>query len=208
MGKTRRTILICALLSALTLATFWPVIGHDFVNYDDGPFVTQNAHVLSGLNWGNVAWAFRTGFGGNWQPVTWLSHILDVQCFGLKPGWHHWTSLLLHVANTGLLFLLLQRMTGSAWRSAAVAALFSLHPLHVESVAWVAERKDVLSAFFFMLTLLAYARYAEGRMQNAEVRSRESESRIQNPATRNSQPATRSAPPSSICFPSAPSRWA
>jgi tetratricopeptide (TPR) repeat protein len=159
--KRRRTILICALLSAATLATFWPVIGHDFINYDDGPFVTQNAHVLSGLNWENVGWAFRTGFGGNWQPITWLSHMLDAQCFGLKPGWHHLSSLLLHMANTVLLFLLFQRMTGAAWRSAAVAALFALHPLHVESVAWVAERKDVLSAFFFILTLLTYVKYAE-----------------------------------------------
>jgi tetratricopeptide (TPR) repeat protein len=172
--KTRLTILLCALLSAVTLATFWPVVSHDFINYDDTAFVSQNPHVVTGLSWTNVRWALRTGLGGNWQPLTWLSHMLDAQFFGLKPGWHHLTSLVLHVASTVLLFLLLEGMTGAAWRSALVAALFALHPLHVESVAWLAERKDVLSAFFFMLTLWAYAGYVEGRRKNAECGIEES----------------------------------
>jgi protein O-mannosyl-transferase len=157
----RRTIWICALLAAVTVAIFIPVVNYDFLNYDDPVYVTVNAHVASGLSWENTAWAFESCFVGNWHPLTWLSHGLDVQLFGLRPGWHHLTNLLFHAANAVLLFLLLQRLTGSAWRSACVAALFALHPLHVESVAWVSERKDVLSAFFFMLTVWAYARYAE-----------------------------------------------
>ena len=171
--QARRTILIGVVLSAVTLAVFWPVTGHNFISCDDPSYITLNARVLHGLNWANVGWACTTGSQGNWHPLTWLSHMLDVQLFGVKAGGHHLTSLLLHVANALLLFLLLQRMTGAPWRSAAVAALFALHPLHVESVAWVAERKDVLSAFFFMLTLWAYARYAEGQSLKAKVQSLE-----------------------------------
>ena len=161
LKNTRRTVLICALLGAVTLAAFWPTIHNDFVSYDDRDYVTENPHVLGGLTWANAGWAFRTGHAGNWHPLTWLSHIVDGQLYGLKPGGHHLTSLLLHAVNAVLLLLLLQRLTGAFWCSAWVAALFALHPMHVESVAWVAERKDVLSGFFFMLTLLAYARYAE-----------------------------------------------
>ena len=159
--KTRRTLLICLLLSVVTLITFWPQTGHDFITYDDPFYLTENTHVQQGLTWANVAWALRTGETGNWHPLTWLSHMLDVRLFGLRPGGHHLTSLLFHAANAVLLFLLLQRMTDASWRSALVAAMFALHPLHVQSVAWAAELKDVLSAFFFMLTLLAYAKYAE-----------------------------------------------
>jgi Flp pilus assembly protein TadD len=174
LAKTnRRTNLICALLSAATLITFWPQTGHEFITYDDSLYVAENVHIQQGLTWEGAAWALRTGENGNWHPLTWLSHMLDVQLFGLDAGWHHLTSLLFHAVNAVLLFLLLQRMTRAAWRSAFVAALFALHPLHVQSVAWAAERKDVLSAFFFMLTLLAYARYVEGRMQNAECRAQE-----------------------------------
>jgi tetratricopeptide (TPR) repeat protein len=159
--QRRRTILICALLSAATLATFWPVIGHNFVSYDDTAYITENPHVLTGLSLANAGWAFRTSCLGNWHPLTMLSHMLDVQLFGLNPGGHHLTSLLFHAANAALLFLLLQRMTDASWRSAFVAAMFALHPLHVQSVAWAAERKDVLSTCFFMLTLLAYVKYTE-----------------------------------------------
>ena len=159
--KSRRTMLVCGLLSAVTLATFWPVTRHDFVNYDDDRYVTANAHVKQGLTWGTLAWSFQARDAVYWHPVTWVSHLLDVRLFGLNAGRHHLVSLLFHTANTVLLFLLLQHLTGAAWRSAFVAALFALHPLHVQSVAWVAERKDVLSAFCFFLTLLAYARYAE-----------------------------------------------
>ncbi|HWX20605.1 MAG TPA: tetratricopeptide repeat protein [Candidatus Binatia bacterium] len=156
-----RTLLLSLLLGAGTLAAFWPVVHHNFIKLDDGLYVALNARVLNGLTWGGIEWAFRTGYQGNWHPLTWLSHMLDVQFFGLNPGRHHLTSLLLHTANSLLLFLLLRRLTGAEWRSLMVAALFALHPLHVESVAWVAERKDVLSTFFFFLTLLAYARYVE-----------------------------------------------
>ena len=167
--NTRRTILLCVLLGAVTLASYWPVLRNDFVSYDDPDYVSENPYVLRGLTWQNSSWAFETVHSANWHPLTWLSHMLDVQLFGLQPAGHHLTNLLLHTANTLLLFLALQRMTRARWRSALVAALFALHPLHVESVAWVAERKDVLSGFFFMLTLWAYARYAT-RGQRSEVR--------------------------------------
>ena len=144
-------------------------------------YVTHNPHVTGGLTWGNVGWAFRTGYASNWHPLTWLSHMLDAELYGLKPGGHHLTNLLLHTANAVLLFLLLRRLTRAEWRSGLVAGLFALHPLHVESVAWVAERKDVLSAFFFLLTLGAYAAYVsrvEGRGESkCEVRSPKSERR-------------------------------
>jgi Flp pilus assembly protein TadD len=159
-SETRRTILVCALLTAATLITFWPLTGCDFINYDDTAYVTENPHVLTGLSLANAGWAFRTSCLGNWHPLTMLSHMLDVQLFGLNPGWHHSTNLCFHVANTVLLFLLLRRLTRRVWPSAFVAALFALHPLHVESVAWVSERKDVLSTFFSLLSLWAYGRYA------------------------------------------------
>ncbi|PYJ07298.1 MAG: hypothetical protein DME25_04190, partial [Verrucomicrobia bacterium] len=127
--------MISAVLCAITLATFWPIVHHDFITYDDGVYLTGNPHVQEGLSWNSVAWAFRTTYAGNWHPITWLSHLLDVQLFGLNPGWHHFISLLLHTANTVLLFLLLRLLTGATWRSGVVAALFALHPLHVESVA-------------------------------------------------------------------------
>ena len=169
----RRTLSISVLLGGLTLAAFWPAVHCDFTNYDDPYYVTLNPHVLGGLTAGNVAWAFRTGYYGNWFPLTWVSHMLDVELFGLNPGGHHLTSLLFHVANTLLLFWILQRITGATWRSGVVAALFALHPLRVESVAWIAERKDVLSTFFFMLTLLAYARYAEVQNLKSKVQRQE-----------------------------------
>ena len=159
---TRPALLIALLLSAATLAAFWPLLQNGFVNYEDTLYITQNPHVLGGLTLGNVGWAFGTAYYDYWHPLAWVSHMVDMELFGLNPGWHHLTSLLIHVANTLLLFWVLSRMTGAVWRSGFVAALFALHPLHVESVAWVTERKDVLSTFFFMLTLLAYAKYAAG----------------------------------------------
>jgi len=158
-----RMLLVCLPLAAATLATFWPVVHHDFLDYDDPDYVSENSHLTAGLTWENVEWAFTTRYASNWHPLTWLSHITDVQLFGLNPGWHHLTNLLLHTANSLLLLLLLKRLSRAFWRSAFVAALFALHPLHVESVAWVAERKDVLSAFFFMLTLLAYVEYTRAK---------------------------------------------
>ena len=176
--ETRRTadaswkplLWVCMFLAASTLAVYWPVTGHEFVNYDDTDYVTANSYVQAGLSAKGFAWVWHSEVSRNWHPVTMLSHMLDCQLYGLNPAGHHLTSLLFHIANALLLFLLLQKITGALWRSGLVAALFALHPLHVESVAWVAERKDVLSTFFFLLTLWAYVKSAECRMQNAESR--------------------------------------
>ena len=150
-----------ALLFLLVAGVFLPAVTHDFITYDDPVYVTGNAHVTGGLTWANVRWAFHSTEASNWHPLTWLSHMADCQLFGLSPWGHHLTSVLLHAANCVLLFAALGRMTGAPWRSLFVAALFGLHPLHVESVAWVSERKDVLSAAFWMLTLWAWARRVE-----------------------------------------------
>ncbi|HEV2392730.1 MAG TPA: hypothetical protein VG146_10255 [Verrucomicrobiae bacterium] len=153
-------LLLSALLIALAVAAFWPVLRNGFINYDDPDYVTQTPQVLAGLTWRGLAWAFTTGWAGNWHPLTWASHMLDVTLFGVSPGAHHAVNLLLHVTNTLLLFFLLKRLTGSLWRSALVAGLFAVHPMHVQTVAWVSERKDLLSAFFGFLTIWAYANYA------------------------------------------------
>jgi Tfp pilus assembly protein PilF len=157
----RRTILLFAIaLALLVLALYLPALQNGFVNYDDPDYVTHNAHVLQGLNWENLKWAFGTNNpAANWHPLTWLSHMADVQAFGLKPWGHHLINVLLMAADAALLFLFLAALTGKIWRSAAVAAIFAVHPLNVESVAWVAERKQELSLFFMFLTLLAYAWY-------------------------------------------------
>jgi len=157
----RPALFISLWLGVFTFAIFWPVVEHDFVNFDDRLYVTENPVVQQGLTMDGAVWAFQTNHASNWHPVVWLSHMMDCSFFGLFPGGHHLTNLLLHVLNTVLLFLLLRRMTGAVWRSAMVAALFGWHPLHVESVAWVAERKDVLSTLFWILTVWAYARYVE-----------------------------------------------
>ena len=136
------------------------MVHFDFVTYDDPDYVTANPHVQAGLTFAGAAWAFTTGFAGNWFPLTWLSHMLDCQLFGLDSGWHHFTNVLLHALSAVLLFAALKKMTDARWKSALVALLFAIHPLRAESVAWVAERKDVLSGLFWMLTLLSYAAYA------------------------------------------------
>jgi Flp pilus assembly protein TadD len=156
-----RTPLICLALVVAVFAVFWQVHTHDFVNFDDQEYVTDNPHVRAGLTVQGTAWAFTTFDAGNWHPLTWLSHMLDCQLFGLNPAGHHLASVVLHLANTLLLLLILHRMTGALWRSALVAALFAIHPLHVESVAWVAERKDVLSTLFWLLTIWAYLGYVK-----------------------------------------------
>ncbi|MCX6925947.1 MAG: tetratricopeptide repeat protein [Verrucomicrobia bacterium] len=166
--KQRPTIFaLCALLTLVTLLCYWPVSRHDFVSIDDQQYLYQNSHVTQGLTWAGVAWAFRTGYASNWHPLTWISHMVDCELYGLNPGGHHLTNLLFHLANTVLLALLLWQMTGALWRGALVAALFAWHPLHVESVAWASERKDVLSTLFWLLTMMAYVRYA----RKAEVQS-------------------------------------
>jgi tetratricopeptide (TPR) repeat protein len=149
-------------LSLLTLAVYARVHRFGYVLYDDRLYVTENPHTQAGLTLEGVAWAFTTFDASNWHPLTWLSHMLDVELFGLSPGPPHVVNVLLHLANTLLLFLLLDRATGAAGRSAVVAGLFAVHPFHVESVAWIAERKDVLSALFWMLSMWAYVRYAQG----------------------------------------------
>ncbi len=190
---------ICALLVVSVLAAYAPVVSYAFVYIDDNDYIFQNPPVLHGLTWSGVVWAFTQFYDSNWHPLTWLSHMLDVQLYGLNAGGHHATSVLIHAANTVLLFLWLQRLTrlraeaaaGQAdpiWRCAVVAALFGLHPLHVESVAWVAERKDVLSTFFLLLALIYYTRYAETQRQKAEGGMQKSESSP--PSTLNSQPST------------------
>jgi len=152
--------LAALLLLLLTIFTYLPAAGHEFINYDDPFYVTSNAHVQNGLTGENIIWAFSHPVVGNWHPMTMLSHMLDCQMFGLMSRGHHMTSVLLHSINTALIFLWLRRLTGMPGRSWLVAALFGLHPLHVESVAWVAERKDVLSAFFGLLCLMSYTEYA------------------------------------------------
>ena len=146
-------------LAIVTLAVFWPVTGYDLINYDDNDYFSSNAHVLGGLTWKNVLWAFQVGSFRFFHPLTWLSLMLDVDLFGRGAGGPHLTNLLLHTVNVLLLFFVLRQMTGALWRSAMVAGLFALHPLRVESVAWIAERKDVLSMLFLLLTLWAYGRY-------------------------------------------------
>jgi Tfp pilus assembly protein PilF len=164
MGQisTRKVSLyVCLLLALGTAALYWPVTGYSFINFDDSEYIYDNSVVQAGLSWEGLKWAFNGIHVSNWHPLTWLSHMLDCQWFGLKAGWHHFVNVLFHIANTLLLFVFLRNTTNSQWRSAFVAALFAWHPLHVESVAWIAERKDVLSTFFWLLALLAYVRYAK-----------------------------------------------
>ena len=158
---------MAGLVVLVTIGLYWPVTQCDFVNFDDDLYVYDNTHVQNGLTWEGITWACVNPVNCNWHPLTVWSHMLDCQLFGLNPWGHHLTSVLLHALNTGLVFLLLRGLTGALWRSVLVAALFGWHPLHVESVAWVAERKDVLSGFFGLLALMAYARYA----QKSEVSS-------------------------------------
>ena len=153
-------LLCCLALAAVVLTVYNPVIHNSFVNYDDEGYIVQNAHVRAGLTRDTVKWAFTTYDQSNWHPLTWLSHALDCEIFGLNPAGHHYTSVLLHAVNAVLLFLLLQSATGFRWRSLMVAALFALHPINVESVAWAAERKNVLSMMFFLLALYGYTWYA------------------------------------------------
>jgi protein O-mannosyl-transferase len=159
---------VSLLLASAVLLVFWPAVRCGFTNFDDPGYYSENAHVLAGLSWSNVKWALRTTEYCSWYPVTWLSFLVDATLFGRRAAGPHLTNVLLHAANAVLAFLLLRRLTGTLWRSALVAALFALHPLRVESVAWVAERKGLLSALFGLLALLAYARYVEWAKARAE----------------------------------------
>src|SRR5881227_430813 len=159
--QSRWTLIgISIFLIAITWAVFGQTVRHQFVNYDDPLYVLDNAHVRAGLTWRGIAWAFTHVHSQNWHPLTTMSHMFDCQLFGVNPGAHHLVNVFFHSIAAVLLFILLAQITNSIWASAFVAALFAIHPLRVESVAWVAERKDVLSGVFFMLTLWAYARYA------------------------------------------------
>jgi tetratricopeptide (TPR) repeat protein len=168
----RQTFLVCLFLILVTAVVYFPVATHRFINFDDPDYVTGNPYVSAGLRSESLRWALTGVYSSNWHPLTWMSHMLDCQLYGQNPAGHHLTNVAFHAANTVLLFLLLSFITSALWRSAFVAALFALHPQHVESVAWVAERKDVLSAFFGLLTLLAYAKYVRGK---SELRNPKSE---------------------------------
>src|ERR1700733_12694340 len=154
------SLIISLLLFVATLILYIPAFNNGFMNYDDPAYVTSNPHVLQGLSWSNVKWAFTATVEANWHPLTWISHMADVEFFGTNPRGHHAVSVLLHGLNVVLLFLVLKRATGCLLRSAMVAALFAVHPLNVECVAWVAERKSLLSMLFLLLALAAYGWYA------------------------------------------------
>src|SRR5208282_3315916 len=161
-GRTQRWRVpgLCLVLAAITFTVFGQTLHHEFIDFDDNLYVYDNPVVARGLTFEGIVWAFTQIHASNWHPLTWLSHMLDCQFYGLCPGGHHLTNVLLHTATVILLFLVLRQMTGALWRSAFVAAVFAIHPLRVESVAWVAERKDVLSGLFFVLTVGAYVGYA------------------------------------------------
>ncbi|MDI6829383.1 MAG: tetratricopeptide repeat protein, partial [Armatimonadota bacterium] len=160
-SSNKRILAAITLLAFAVVLPFARVLWHDFITLDDPTYVTSNEQVKQGLSLAGIKWAFTSVQGANWHPITWISHMLDCQLFGTNPMFHHLMNLLIHLANTLLLFLVLWRMTGAVWRSTFVAALFGVHPLHVESVAWIAERKDVLSSLFWILTMWAYSRYTQ-----------------------------------------------
>ena len=160
IGQSRRFLLVAAVLVGAVFAVYGQSVRFEYVLIDDPTYVSENPHVRGGLTWDNFAWSVSTFHDGNWIPLTWLSLLLDASLFGLQPGGYHFANVLLHAANTVLVFAVFVKATGSEWRSACVAALFGLHPLHVESVAWITERKDVLSTLFGLLSLLAYVSYA------------------------------------------------
>ena len=161
INSKKQILIVYIVLAVVTLAVFWQVNQYDFINFDDHVYVTENSHIQSGITLDGFRWAFSTRYANLWNPLVWLSLMFDYQLHGLNAGGYHLTNLILHVMSALLLFWLFNRMTGAIWKSAFVAALFALHPLHVESVAWIAERKDVLSAFFWMLTLCLYVYYTE-----------------------------------------------
>jgi Flp pilus assembly protein TadD len=161
ISPERKRLIVYLFLIVVTFAVFWQVNRYEFINLDDNIYVTLNSHIKEGITPDTASWIFNTSYGKLWNPLVWLSYMADYRLFGLKAGGYHLTNLILHILSTLLLFWLFNRMTGALWRSAFVAALFALHPMHVESVAWIAERKDVLSAFFWMLTLCFYVYYTE-----------------------------------------------
>ncbi len=161
LRRVRSEIWICLLLTLITLAVYGQVRDHNFVNFDDNGYIYENPRVKTGVTPDNIAWAFTKLHESNWHPLTWISHMIDCEIYGMDPGRHHAANLFIHICNTLLLFLAMHRLSGALWRSAWLAALFSLHPLQVESVAWISERKNLLCGLFWMLTMLSYARYVK-----------------------------------------------
>ena len=161
INSRKQKLIVYIALTVVTLAVFWQVNHYDFINIDDNIYVTGNSHIQSGITLDGFRWAFSSTYAEFWHPLTWLSLMFDYQLYGLNAGGYHLTNLILHILSALLLFWLFNRMTGTIWRSAFVATIFALHPLHVESVAWISERKDVLSVFFWMLTLCLYVYYTE-----------------------------------------------
>jgi len=161
MNEIKSNLLVIILLTASVVAVYHPVVNFEFLNFDDNAYITLNRHVRSGLNLESTQWAFTSFYGSNWHPLTWLSHMLDVELFGLKAGMHHVTNVVFHLLNSILLYLFLQRFAPNKSISVFVALLFALHPTQVESVAWIAERKNVLSTLFFLLALHAYFKYVQ-----------------------------------------------
>jgi len=160
-GRQWQKWAVCLLLATAVLVAFWPALRCNFVYFDDQDYIVFNKDIQHGINWASIKWAFTTNHSANWHPLTWISHMLDCQIYGLEPPGHHMTNLLLHAGNAVMLFLLLNGLTGAFWRSAFVAAIFALHPLRVESVVWISERKDVLSTFLWLVTVAAYVRYTQ-----------------------------------------------
>ena len=157
--KENAELIVIAVLAVLILAIYGQTIGFGFINFDDNLYVYENPFVAGGLNWISIKWAFTVFHSANWHPLTWLSHQLDATLFGLNAGAHHATNIIFHLINSILAFVVFKKYTGCFWKSAIVAALFAVHPLHIESVAWISERKDVLSTMFWLLTMWTYAGY-------------------------------------------------
>lgn len=173
--KTNRELIVFTVLTVLVLAIYWQTTGFGFINLDDNLYVYDNPAVLSGLNQASIKWAFSAFFSANWHPLTWLSHMLDVQLFGRNAGGHHAVNIVIHLINSVLAFVVFRKLTNCFWKSAIVAALFAVHPAHVESVAWVSERKDVLSTLFWLLTMWAYLRFAESKIRNSKFEIQDNE---------------------------------
>src|SRR5262249_31592544 len=169
---------IAIALAAAVILIYAPVMNHGFITLDDPEYITENPYIAQGFTWDAIVWAFTSGYQFYWHPLTWMTHMLDIQLFGVHAGMHHIANVLLHIANSILCFFVFLRLTRALWPSAFVAALFAVHPLRVESVAWVAERKDVLSTCLGLLTLLAYARYAQSRGQRPIAKSRSAASAL------------------------------
>ena len=157
----KKSIIVIGILIILIMGVYWPVQHYGFIYFDDDVYITQNSHVQSGINMDGLCWAFSTKYFGLWNPMIWLSFMFDYQLYGLNAGGYHWTNVILHIINAILLFFLFRNLTGALWRSAFVAALFAIHPINVESVVWISERKNVLSTFFWMTTMLCYVRYVK-----------------------------------------------